>query len=951
MRKQKIALLWSQSQYLIIKKMREQLPIGGEWLIKELTTPIQTANIKNIQPMISNCDSVCLFIPKDDIHLACQLTKLFLATIKDTEIPLLWVAPIGSKESEEGLLLAKAEQMVKASDQSITIIRYGILFSQLLHHCEEVCERNTLSLPLQERSLWWVAPKDVAKLIINVMKGEVTTSAPLIIGKPYTGNEIAQLMTEQLAINLQADRFAKRRFDAIDVNKDGLLQREELTPYLAELGYSHSETDNILEQADLNKDGEIDFEEFMHEMEHDLDTMLADIPRKIDYLPISDPIFLYKMGQRGMSESAAAQYLFLFKQDVPNISDIENNKIEVLLQRPLTHYSEWVNEYILSFLNVHILPGKGVLSIREGHFSDNAARIIRLVYPSGRVFLGRRTLTNTAVEFYWNDTKPDEIETIHYSDDDAERTLDLNNKRLVGLQVKGTWPGLRWAIPLLFNETQLSDKQLALFRESGQLHCEAEYLTESPEDIICNCTGMTRGAINHLIDSGCHSLHAIGEQTQVTNVCGGCRPLVQEMLGDANWTSVDVSETIPVTKRVRTFRFTSNNMALKPASPGQHIVIQSQIKGKLVQRPYTISSAANETYYREITVQHEPQGLFSSWLFDDKKEGLIRISDPQGGYYVDLLRPEPIVCLGAGIGVTPALAICRSVVQAKTGQIVYVDFSNSDWDQMFYADEFRELATTNPNIHVNLRITPEHGRLDAEAIKQIDILYPQARYYICGPKGYQQATKQHLLMGGISPEYVNVEEFTASVQTEQDKALPAIKWSTLLSSFAMVTLFVSLALFLLPSVNYNNSVQTSTAFAALDTLWRDNVYKQISGFSLLGLSLIVAFLSLRKRIKSLQWGDYTIWRAIHVIVGTLILLGIFIHTGFRLGSGLNFFLMVSFSALLLVGALLTLVIAQEHRLSASMAQQLRKASFWAHILLFWPIPILLGLHIINSYYF
>ena len=92
---------------------------------------------------------------------------------------------------------------------------------------------------------------------------------------------------------------------------------------------------------------------------------------------------------------------------------------------------------------------------------------------------------------------------------------------------------------------------------------------------------------------------------------------------------------------------------------------------------------------------------------------------------------------------------------------------------------------------------------------------------------------------------------------------------------------------------------------------------------------------------------------VEIVIGTLLLVvtGLVAHTGLRLGSGLNFLLMASFSLLLLVGAVTTAVLALEHRLDTSLAQRLRRQSVWLHILLFWPVPALLGWHVFKTYWF
>ena len=74
------------------------------------------------------------------------------------------------------------------------------------------------------------------------------------------------------------------------------------------------------------------------------------------------------------------------------------------------------------------------------------------------------------------------------------------------------------------------------------------------------------------------------------------------------------------------------------------------------------------------------------------------------------------------------------------------------------------------------------------------------------------------------------------------------------------------------------------------------------------------------------------------------------HTGGRLGSNLNLTLMASFLAVIVLGAAAGGVIALEHRLGAGAAR-LRRTWLWTHILIAWPIPVLLVFHVFKTYYF
>jgi nitrite reductase (NADH) large subunit len=157
---------------------------------------------------------------------------------------------------------------------------------------------------------------------------------------------------------------------------------------------------------------------------------------------------------------------------------------------------------------------------------------------------------------------------------------------------------------------------------------------------------------------------------------------------------------------------------------------------------------------------------------------------------------------------------------------------------------------------------------------------------------------------------------------------------------------LALVALLLPGVGYLDSVQG----VEWDRLWRDGAWKQASGFSVLGLSAVGLALSLRKRTP-LVVGTFDVWRGVHVALGAAALAALFVHTGARLGARMDAVLMASFCALGAVGGAGAGVIALEHRLAPSFVRRWRRRSVWLHIVLFWPVPVLLAFHVLKSYWF
>ncbi len=126
-----------------------------------------------------------------------------------------------------------------------------------------------------------------------------------------------------------------------------------------------------------------------------------------------------------------------------------------------------------------------------------------------------------------------------------------------------------------------------------------------------------------------------------------------------------------------------------------------------------------------------------------------------------------------------------------------------------------------------------------------------------------------------------------------------------------------------------------------DILYREGWWRQATGFTLLGCVLAAAVFSLRKRWRRVNWGDLGWWRVGHTALGALALAVLLGHTGLRLGSGFNQVLMIFFlSATVLGGAT-----------AAGLGRRYARLTFWLHVLIVWPLPVLIAFHVLATYYF
>lgn len=180
-------------------------------------------------------------------------------------------------------------------------------------------------------------------------------------------------------------------------------------------------------------------------------------------------------------------------------------------------------------------------------------------------------------------------------------------------------------------------------------------------------------------------------------------------------------------------------------------------------------------------------------------------------------------------------------------------------------------------------------------------------------------------------------------------ALPPAPWWRGLGLATGAAALLAALLLTMPGIAYWLSVQSVPAW---HRLWTDPDLKQWTGYGVLGFAAVGLVLSLRKRVRRLESaGGFDAWRLVHVLLGLVALATLAAHTGARLGARLDMALVLVFLGLAVVGALSAAVTAWQHRLPPRQVLRWRRGADWAHVLLVWPLPVLLGLHVLKAYWF
>ena len=426
--------------------------------------------------------------------------------------------------------------------------------------------------------------------------------------------------------------------------------------------------------------------------------------------------------------------------------------------------SSELRDYMQTLKKIYPMAGVGFATQHLGRFMDMDCLITVCVLSNNRTLVSSRVIGIDIFNMILaGGVSEENTETVVFHDieNNIERELVLSDMHIVGVKSRGHWPELGEVYRLAVDEIPLNPAQKKLFQIDGILNREITTLEYYQDhQIICNCLQIKYGQLRKAIRGGIHDVNGLMQATGAGSVCGGCRIALLSLVSETKWIPVHIDKVIEASDCVRSFRLKPvHNNDLKPAKAGQHLLIQGKIANLWVQRPYTISSAQQETAYREITVKKELNGIFSNWLFNQiPNNATLSITEPQGDFIADFTYKKPIVCLVSGIGVTPALSICRSLLNIETDQKLFIDYSASTQDQFLYRQEF-EAASENPRITVKLRATRETRRISCSDIRQLVQNYPDANFFVCGTSGYQKTVKRCLVKNSIPDHRLHFDYF------------------------------------------------------------------------------------------------------------------------------------------------------------------------------------------------
>jgi ferredoxin-NADP reductase len=209
---------------------------------------------------------------------------------------------------------------------------------------------------------------------------------------------------------------------------------------------------------------------------------------------------------------------------------------------------------------------------------------------------------------------------------------------------------------------------------------------------------------------------------------------------------------------------------------GQYVQVAVDIDGVRRTRCFSPSGSEHRRDGRiELTVKAHPDGEVSRYLYTHARRGLvIGLSQAEGEFQLPERRPDQLLFISGGSGITPVLSMLRTLVdEGHRGEIAFVHYDRCAADVAHLA-ELRRIAAAHPNVRLALAFTRQeggdlHGRFHETQLADVAPWYPHAQTFLCGPESLQAAVREHYAAKGIE-DSLHTEQFTLGVAAAAGEA-------------------------------------------------------------------------------------------------------------------------------------------------------------------------------------
>lgn len=232
------------------------------------------------------------------------------------------------------------------------------------------------------------------------------------------------------------------------------------------------------------------------------------------------------------------------------------------------------------------------------------------------------------------------------------------------------------------------------------------------------------------------------------------------------WATVETA--VELTYDIQEIRMTLNEPAEISHRPGQYVQIEAPSPEGPVFRAYSISSMAYEPNVVELIVRLVPGGIGSTYLHNLNAGDPVSFTGAYGEFYLSEDPEVEIVCVGGGCGMAPIKNIIHTLYERWPDRTCWLFFGCRTTRDVFYLDQFKQLAREHPNFRVVYALSDEldpgeqwdgeTGFIHLAVDKHIEAGVKR-QAFLCGPPLMIDAVTRVLEEKGLREEDIFYDKF------------------------------------------------------------------------------------------------------------------------------------------------------------------------------------------------
>jgi stearoyl-CoA 9-desaturase NADPH oxidoreductase len=187
---------------------------------------------------------------------------------------------------------------------------------------------------------------------------------------------------------------------------------------------------------------------------------------------------------------------------------------------------------------------------------------------------------------------------------------------------------------------------------------------------------------------------------------------------------------------------------------GQHVRLTVEIGGVRETRCYSPTCGERSGGEIELTVKAHPAGKVSRYLNHHARPGMrVWCSRAEGEFLLARKRPERLLLISGGSGITPAMSLLRTLHdEGHPSQVTFLHYARNR-RHIPYREELEQIAESTPNVSLELVGTREDRararRFGRGELARVASDYRRAHTYVCGPPGLIEAVRTLWAEDGI----------------------------------------------------------------------------------------------------------------------------------------------------------------------------------------------------------